>query len=89
MEALEYSAKNLNAHFHAICRGNIPLSMDWNEEAQKAAEVDDQSLEFLKRLKSLVQSRGKLLSATCRKSPDPQWQLWSLARKPRVLQVVR
>lgn len=67
MEALEYSAKNLNAHFHAICRGNIPLNMDWNEEAQRTAEVDDKSLEFLKRLRFIAQSRGKLPAAVYRK----------------------
>lgn len=64
MESLIYGAKNLNAHFHAICRGNIPLNMDWNEEAQRAAEVDYKSLEFLSRLKNIVQSRRKLLTAT-------------------------
>lgn len=66
MEALEYSAKNLNAHFHAICRGNIPLNMNWNEEAQRTAEVDDKSLEFLKRLKNMAESRGKAPAATYR-----------------------
>ena len=67
LQELEYGAKNLHAHFHAVCKGNIPLLMDWNEEAQKAAEVDEKSLEFLKRLRNIVQSRGKapILFACC------------------------
>lgn len=69
MEALEYSAKNLNAHFHAICRGNIPLNMNWNEEAQRTAEVDDKSLEFLKRLKNMAESREAELSERAKSRP--------------------
>lgn len=75
MEALEYSAKNLNAHFHAICRGNIPLNMDWNEEAQRTAEVDDKSLEFLKRLRFIAQSRVPELSERA-KSPPGSPLVW-------------
>lgn len=64
LESWERSAKILMAHFHTICHGNIPLSVDWNEEVRNAAEVDEQSLDFLTRLKGLVRSRGKLHAAT-------------------------
>ena len=60
LEAWEYSAKILMAHFHTICHGTIPLEVDWNEEVRNAAEVDVQSLEFVTDLKDLVKSRGKL-----------------------------
>ncbi|CAF9928416.1 MAG: hypothetical protein ALECFALPRED_004053 [Alectoria fallacina] len=62
LESWERSAKILMAHFHTICHGNIPLSVDWNEEVRNAAEVDEQSLDFLTRLKGLVRSREGELS---------------------------
>lgn len=64
LESWEYSANNLIAHFHAICHGNIPLKVEWNEEVRNAAEVDEEGLAFLTRLKGLVLSRGKLHAAT-------------------------
>lgn len=64
LESWEYSAKNLMAHFHTICHGNLPLKVDWNEEVRNAAMVDDKSLAFLNQLKGLVRSRGKLHAAT-------------------------
>lgn len=58
MESWAHSAEILNAHFHAICRGPIPLFMHWDEDAKREAEVDDQALEFITHLKHLASSRG-------------------------------
>ena len=59
MDSWVYSAKNLIHHFRAVCRGQIPLNMDWNKGDQDAAEVDDRSLEFIDHLKELTRSRGR------------------------------
>ena len=64
LESWEHAAKILMAHFHTICHGTIPLSVNWNEEVRNAEGVDDQSLAFLTQLKDLVRSRGKLHAAT-------------------------
>ena len=64
LQSWEYSAENLTDHFRAVCRGHIPLDIDWSKTAQDAAEVDDQSLEFISRLRELRESRGK--TARCK-----------------------
>ena len=56
----ENSAKILMWHFHTICHGTVPLEVDWSEEVRNEAEADEQSLAFVKKLKDLVKSRGKL-----------------------------
>ena len=58
LESWEEAAKNLTLHFQAVCRGNIPLNMEWSKEDQDAAGVDDVSLAFINRLKETTQSRG-------------------------------
>jgi hypothetical protein len=61
MDSWEHGARNLIAHFHAICRGSVPLHMKWDEESQKEAGMSDMDLEFLATLRSLVQSQGMYL----------------------------
>ncbi len=65
MDSWKHAAETLNAHFHAICHGDVPLHMDWDKEAQQATSLDEQSLEFLTTLKGLAASQGMLL---CHKS---------------------
>ncbi len=60
MASWEYAANTLNAHFHAICHGDIPLHMDWDREAQQAAGLDARSLDFLSELKQMACSQGML-----------------------------
>ncbi|KAL2038863.1 hypothetical protein N7G274_008385 [Stereocaulon virgatum] len=63
MNSWEHGARNLIAHFHAICRGDVPLHMKWDEESQKEAGMSDMDLRFLATLRSLVQSQaGQLRS---------------------------
>lgn len=64
LQSWEYAAENLTDHFRAVCRGHIPLNMVWSREAQDAAEVDDQSLEFISHLRELRESRGR--TARCK-----------------------
>lgn len=58
MDSWKHAAEILNAHFHAICHGDIPLNMNWEKEAQQAADLDTQSLDFLAALKILAYSKG-------------------------------
>ena len=52
------AALNLTQHFRAVCRGSIPLNMEWSKADQDAAEVDDLSLAFITQLRGFTQSRG-------------------------------
>ena len=58
------AAQNLIAHFRAVCRGNIPLNMNWSKEDQDAAEMDGHSLECITQLRGIVQARG--MTAYCK-----------------------
>ena len=58
LQSWESGADNLILHFRAVCRGHIPLNMEWNKADQDAAEVDDLSLDFIRSLNGVAQSRG-------------------------------
>ena len=63
LRSWEEGAKNLTLHFQAVCRGSIPLNMEWSKADQDAAEVDDLSMSFINRLREVTQSRG--MSTSC------------------------
>lgn len=63
LESWKNAAQNLIDHFRAVCRGQIPLNIQWSKAEQDAAEVDDHSMEFINRLNDLTKSRG--MSACC------------------------
>ena len=58
MESWKHAAKNLTAHYHAVCHGAMPLQKKWVLEAQKIAKLSDKDLDFLAQLKGLVEPRG-------------------------------
>ena len=58
MDGWEFSAMTIIRFFQAICRGQTPLHMSWDKEAQEAGGLTDENLEFIKRLQKLVGSRG-------------------------------
>ncbi len=60
MESLEHSARNLVAHFRAICGDETPLSLDGIEKAEKRNFMDDKAMDFLRELKALVEFRGTI-----------------------------
>lgn len=70
MDSWKHAAEILNAHFHAICHGEIPLNMDWEKEAQQVAGLDMQSLNFLSTLKILASSQGVSLHHNLRLPTD-------------------
>lgn len=58
MSAWKHAAETLITYYHVIFPGNVPLYTDWNEEAQNAFCLDDQSIHFLYELKVLAGCRG-------------------------------
>ena len=58
MEGWKHSAENLRAHFHSICQGQLPFLEDWDVEGtQRAAGIDDQAVNYLKQMKSIISER--------------------------------
>lgn len=64
LQSWEEGAQNLIQHFRAVCRGQIPLNMEWSKADQDAAEVDDRSLHFIADLNRVALSRG--MPARCK-----------------------
>lgn len=78
LQTWEQGRQNLIEHFRAVCRGHIPLNMVWSKGDQDAAEVDDQSLEFIAQLRELGQSQGKTVRCNSHLRANRPYQL-----KPR------
>lgn len=58
MQEWEHAAENLIAHYHEVSHGAMPLDKKWVLEAQKPANMSDEDLGFLARMKGLVEPRG-------------------------------
>ena len=58
MQEWEIAAENLIAHYHAVSHGTMPFEEKWVLEAQQPANISDADLDFLARLKGLVEPRG-------------------------------
>ena len=55
MQEWEMAAENLIAHYHEVSHGTMPFEEKWVLEAQQISDAD---LDFLARLKGLVEPRG-------------------------------
>lgn len=58
MQEWEHAAENLIAHYHEVCHGTMPFREEWVLEAQSLANISGKDLDFLARLKGLVEPRG-------------------------------
>ena len=58
MQEWEKAAENLIAHYHEVSHGAMPLHEEWVLEAQQPANMTDADLDFLARVKGLVEPRG-------------------------------
>ncbi len=58
MQSWEHAAENLTAHYREVCHGAMPFHEKWVLEAQQATNMSDEDLDFLARLKGLVEPRG-------------------------------
>jgi hypothetical protein len=71
MEAWKHAADNLLAHFRTISKGNVPFTVDWKDEGtQRAANLDQQSIEYLEGMQTLIESHLPDLQSTSRMSPE-------------------
>ena len=60
MDSWKQAAENIKWHFRMVCKGGIPLYMDWNRTPLEATGMDYRAREFLDTLKSRLNSRGKV-----------------------------
>jgi hypothetical protein len=51
------SAKILIYHYRSIIRGMLPFYQDWTPKMQEDANLDDESLEFVKKICEIVAHR--------------------------------
>ena len=89
LHSWENSAQNLIEHFRAVCRGHIPLNMEWSKADQDAAEVDGQSLEFISRVKRAAESRGMTARYTSQAKANGPCQLKIYAKNRKPLAILR
>ena len=91
MESWKHAAENLTAHYHEVCHGAMPLHRKWVLEAQKIAKLSDEDLDFLARLRGLVEPRGMhyLRQATSMAAADKLHQVRNFAGLRRASQDTR
>lgn len=91
MQSWEHAAENLTAHYHAVCHGAMPFHGKWVLEAQQVAKMSGEDLDFLARLKTLVEPRGMhyLRQATSMTAADKWRQVRNFAGLRRASQDTR
>ena len=91
MRSWEHAAENLTAHYHEVSRGAMPFDENWVLEARQVANMSDKDLDFLARLKDLVERRGMhyLRQATFMIAADKLHQVRNFAGLRRASQDTR
>ncbi|SLM34575.1 hypothetical protein LPUS_03411 [Lasallia pustulata] len=59
-----HTARTILAHFHHVCRGSIPLTLDWNStNSLQHTKLDKEQIEYLVRLKEHIsENEGMMLA---------------------------
>ncbi len=88
MGSWEHAAENLTAHYHEVFHGARPFHRKWVLEAQKIANMSDEDVDFLDRLKGLLEPRGMhyLRQATFMTAADKLRQVRNFAGLRRASQ---
>ncbi|KAL4955934.1 hypothetical protein BDW69DRAFT_159704 [Aspergillus filifer] len=68
IEEWQQSAKNLIYVFRCLVRGMVPFGLQWSQEIQKQANLDDESLAFVTNVSQIVDRRRKELNTLSRMS---------------------
>lgn len=59
MEGFFHGAKILLAHFHFVCRGAVPLSVNWRDpETSNFAKLDKEQVSFLESIQLKIKESG-------------------------------
>jgi hypothetical protein len=61
IEEWQQSAKNLIYHFRVVIKGTLPFAQTWTEDMQEKAGIDNKSMDYIKRISSMVANRRKLI----------------------------
>lgn len=91
MQSWKHAAENLTAHYQEVSHGAMPFHENWVLEAQQVANMSDEDLDFLDRLKGLVEPRGMhyLRQATSMTAADKLRQVRNFAGLRRASQDTR
>lgn len=58
IEEWRHSAKNLLYHFKVVVRGMIPFEHDWTPEMQEKTGLDDESVDYIRKVSGLITERS-------------------------------
>ena len=91
MQSWEHAAENLTAHYHAVCYVAMPFDEKWVLENQEITKMSVEDLDFLARLRDLVEPRGMhyLRQATSMTAADKWRQVRNFAGLRRASQDTR
>lgn len=65
VESFCHAAKTMLAHFHFVCKGYVPLALDWDSrEVNDLAILDAEQTQYMKKMKQRVGEKG-LYSSRC------------------------
>jgi hypothetical protein len=70
---LLHGANTILAYFHHICKGQVPLLLDWsleNAHKRKMADLSREEVRFLRELTQMAQGRRKCLLRNRRSRPN-------------------
>ena len=59
IEEWRASAKNLIYHFRCVLKAMVPFSLLWTAQKQKQANLDNESLSYIKRTAALIEARSE------------------------------
>ncbi|KAL4795137.1 hypothetical protein BDV19DRAFT_177499 [Aspergillus venezuelensis] len=68
IEEWQQSAKNLIYVFRCLARGMVPFGLQWSQEMQKQANLDDEGLAFVRQVSQIVDQRRQELTALSKMS---------------------
>jgi hypothetical protein len=60
IEEWKASAKNLIYHFRCVLKAMVPFALSWTPQKQKHANLDNESLSYIKTMAALIDARSKL-----------------------------
>ena len=60
LEKAFHAAKVILSRFHWVCKGSVPLLLDWDSPATKSmAKLDAAQVEFMKDTQALIQTKSE------------------------------
>ena len=67
LERAFHAAKVILSRFHFVCKGSVPLMLDWDSSTTRSlAKLDAGQVRFMKNTQTLIEAQSKLRAVTLR-----------------------